>query len=176
MDWKDSNPKTFAATDRLPMSLFPDTALAYGNLAFLEGALKYGRYNWRVAGVRVSTYIDAARRHLMKYYSGEYADPKTNVPHLASVLACIAIIIDADEHGKLDDDRPPADTSLSVEDNMLEQMQDTVRNLKRLFEHHNPRQYTIKDELPESPSNSPDAVDSAATYSSGHREYSAAQA
>jgi len=106
-EFKDSNPKDRAATNRLDLSLFPDTARVYGALAFTEGDCKYGGYNWRVAGVNASTYIAACGRHLSKWYNGEEADPKTKVPHLANALACIAVIIDATETGKLTDDRPP---------------------------------------------------------------------
>lgn len=106
-DSKATNPKDDAATNRLDLSLFPDSAVAYGALAFVEGDQKYGGFNWRVAGVMTSVYIAAARRHLAKYFNGEWADPKTRVPHLANALACIAILIDAHEQGNLNDDRPP---------------------------------------------------------------------
>lgn len=106
-DSKETNPKDAAATTRLDLSLFPDSAAAYGALAFVEGDLKYGGYNWRVAGVLSSVYVAAAKRHLAKWFNGEEVDPKTRVPHLASALACIAVLIDAVEHGNLNDDRPP---------------------------------------------------------------------
>lgn len=83
-DHKDTNPKDGAATSRLDLTLFPQTALAYGALAFTEGHLKYGGYNWRDAGVNASVYVAAALRHLTKWYNGEAFDPKTGVPHLAN--------------------------------------------------------------------------------------------
>jgi len=106
-DDKATNPKDQQATTRVDLSLFPDSAVAYGALAFTEGDLKYGAYNWRVAGVQTSVYIAALRRHVAKYYNGEWADPKTGVPHLANALACIAVLIDSHEQGNLNDDRPP---------------------------------------------------------------------
>lgn len=106
-DTKATNPKDVAATTRLDLSLFPDSAIAYGALAFVEGDLKYGGYNWRVAGVMSSVYVAAAKRHLAKWFNGEEDDPKTRVPHLANALACIAVLIDAIETGNLNDDRPP---------------------------------------------------------------------
>jgi hypothetical protein len=104
---KPSNPKDRAATTKLDLSLFPDTAVAYGALALTEGDLKYGGFNWREAGVSANVYVAAAKRHLAKWYNGSDVDPKTKVPHLAYALACIAIIIDAEEQGRLNDDRPP---------------------------------------------------------------------
>lgn len=106
-DFKLTNPKDQAATDRLDMSLFPDAAVAYGALAMTEGHLKYGGFNYRVAGVQASVYIAALRRHVAKWYNGEEVDPDTKVPHLANALACLAIMIDAKECRKLNDDRPP---------------------------------------------------------------------
>lgn len=106
---KPSNPKDDAAAGtRVDMSVIPDTALVYLALAMTEGHLKYGAFNYRVVGVKASVYIAAFRRHWMKWINGQWADEKTNIPHLASCMACIAILIDAHECGKLIDDRPPA--------------------------------------------------------------------
>ena len=106
-DFKATNPKDQQATSRLDLTLWPDTATAYGALAMTEGHLKYGAYNWRAAGVQASVYVAALRRHMAKWYNGEENDPKTGVPHLANALACIAILVDAKEVNKLNDDRPP---------------------------------------------------------------------
>jgi hypothetical protein len=64
---KPTNPKDAIGTEKLPMHLIPGSAKATMALAFLEGALKYGKYNWRVAGVRASIYLDAMERHLEKF-------------------------------------------------------------------------------------------------------------
>lgn len=105
---KNSNPKDRLSADRLDLSLFPVIASAYGALAMTEGGLKYGPYNWREPGkgVRASVYYAACRRHLDKWLAREWEDPKTGVPHLASALADIAILIDAYEVGCVTDDRP----------------------------------------------------------------------
>lgn len=108
LDTKPTNPKDRAATHRLDLTLFPETARVYGAIAFTEGDAKYGAYNYRVAGVNVSTYVAALNRHIGKYYDcGEWADPKTDVPHLANALACIAVLIDGHVKGNIKDDRPP---------------------------------------------------------------------
>lgn len=111
---KPTNPKDRAATNRLDLTLFPDSAAAYGALAFTEGDAKYGGYNWRVAGVQASVYVAACGRHLRKWFHGQDDDPQTGVPHLANALACIAVIIDSVEQGNLKDDRPPKQDHASL--------------------------------------------------------------
>jgi hypothetical protein len=144
-DSKPTNPKDVIGSGKLPLELVPDTAVAYMALSFLEGALKYGRFNWRVAGVRSSIYAAAMRRHQKKWWNGEDCDPKTKVHHLASVMACCAIVLDAELVGKLTDDRPPrADM-----DRLIDSLEATVGHLKELFKDHSPKQYTIADSAPE---------------------------
>lgn len=139
-DTKASNPKEVFGDAKADMALLPDTAAVQFNLAFLEGALKYGQYNWRVAGVRVSTYVKAARRHLSKFWNGQDADPVTLVHELASVGACVAIMLDAMAVGALTDDRPPrADMERALADAAK-----VAAHLKLLFKDHTPIQYTQK--------------------------------
>jgi Domain of unknown function (DUF5664) len=140
---KPTNPKDAIGSKRLAMHLVPDCIPAYAAIAFTEGALKYGKYNWRVAGVRVSIYLDAARRHLAAYQNGEWADAKTRVPHLASVIACVGIILDAGISGKLTDDRPPAQEIKPLLDG---QLMEITAHLQKLFEGHTPHQHTIMDD------------------------------
>lgn len=77
----------------------------------MEGARKYSRHNYRVAGVRASVYYDAAMRHLMAWWEGEDIDPESGVPHLVKAMACLCVIRDAIHVNNWTDDRPP---SLSV--------------------------------------------------------------
>ena len=138
---KDTNPKDAIGSTKLPMHLIPGTAKAELAIAFLEGALKYGKYNWRVAGVRASIYLDAMERHLEKFKNGEDRDPVTKVPHMASVMACAAIIIDASHVGLLTDDRPPR----APASNLIDTLADHVRYLQDLYEGETPHQHTIED-------------------------------
>lgn len=140
-DTKDTNPKDAIGSLKLPLHLVPDSLKAYAALAFLEGATKYGASNWRVAGVRASIYKSALERHLAKWWNGEWADPKTGVPHLASVLACAGIILDAGLVGKLTDDRPPvADLS-----GMIDGMEPQVKHLIDMHADKHPHHHTIYD-------------------------------
>ena len=140
MNEKPTNPKDIIGTNKLPMSLFPSTAIAYGCLGCLEGMLKYGLVNWRVAGIRMSIYLDAAERHHAKLKNGEWADVATQVPHLSSLLACYAIIADAKTCGRLLDDRPiPAPVGA-----LIQELEAVVPHLKDLFKDRHPKHYTIE--------------------------------
>jgi hypothetical protein len=121
--------------------LVPDTITVEVALAYLEGALKYGRGNWRIAGVRASVYNDALERHRMKWWNGENGDPKTRVKHLASVIACAGILLDAELCGMLNDDRPPA----APIGKLIDSADERVAFLKELFKDHNPNQYRLSD-------------------------------
>lgn len=131
MTGKPSNPKDQFAVAKLPLHLVPDVLPMFAALAFAEGAAKYGAFNWRETGVRASVYISALRRHLAKWMAGEECDPLTGVPHLASALACIGIILDARMSGVLVDDRPPAQPALSA---AIDAMEVDVRRVLELFQ------------------------------------------
>lgn len=138
---KATNPKDAIGSSKLSYHLVPDTAKTYMALAFTEGALKYGSSNWRVAGVRASIYKSALERHLAKYWNGEWADPKTGVPHLASVMACAAIILDANFAGKLTDDRPPKVDMAAL----IDGLEPVIKNLQEMFKDHSPHHHTQAD-------------------------------
>jgi hypothetical protein len=142
-DTKPTNPKDAIGSGKLPRGLAPDTAVMEMATAFLEGALKYGRYNWRIAGVRASIYHDAAAGHLAKWWNGQDRDPVTRVRELASVMACCAILIDAEYAGKLTDDRPPPLNGWDPRSS--KDVMGLVTHLKELFKAHTPHQYTIAD-------------------------------
>lgn len=144
MNTKASNPKEAFGSAKVPVGLVPDSAIIEESLAFLEGALKYGRYNWRIAGVRASTYNDAMERHRKRWWNGQDRDPLTRVRELASIRACCAILIDSEICGMLNDDRPPrADLN-----SLLDQDMENVAHLKELFKDHSPKQFTIADSQP----------------------------
>lgn len=131
---KASNPKEAIGSTKLDFSVVPSSAPAYLATAFTEGALKYGSYNWRVAGVRASTYKAACDRHVAKWWNGENTDPVTKVKHLANAMACLAIILDAELVNLLNDDRPPkADLA-----KLLEELGGTVAHLKDISKGYAP--------------------------------------
>lgn len=138
---KLSNPKDLIGASKLPLHLWPETATAYGCLGLLDGALKYGRGNFRAVGVRASIYYDAARRHLNAWFEGQDQDPDSGLPHLAHALACLAILVDATEAGKLNDDRQYPGGYLET----VKRLTPEVERLKRLRAEAEPEQhYTIQ--------------------------------
>jgi hypothetical protein len=143
-DTKDTNPKEAVGSQKLDMGLVPDTLEVCAAEGFLEGALKYGRFNWRIAGVRASTYYAALKRHQKKWWNGQDRDPVTRVHHLNSAIACLTILRDAELYGKLNDDRPPCPNPDVIAD-AIDAADAQVAHLKKLFEQRNPKQYTIDD-------------------------------
>jgi hypothetical protein len=138
---KATNPKDAIGSDKLPLHLWPETATLMGTLGCLDGALKYGRNNWRETGVRASIYIDAVKRHINAYGEGEDLDPDSGVPHLAHALACLAIIVDAGAAGNLTDDR-------NYPGGYRQFVDDLTPHVKRLKEKHadkTPKHWTIAD-------------------------------
>lgn len=101
------NPKTAAGAKKPSlMSVIPTSSLLILGQVMQTGAKKYGPFNWRETKVPCQTYMDAALRHLLAYQDGEDTDPESGVSHLGHVMACCAIMIDADINCMLDDDRP----------------------------------------------------------------------
>ncbi len=103
--YPDGNPKTAIGLTKPSFSNVPAPALLPMMKAFADGKQKYGRFNWREKGVTASVYYDAAQRHLMAYWDGEDRASDSGVHHLGHAMACLAIILDAERHQKLNDDR-----------------------------------------------------------------------
>lgn len=108
----DGNPKTRFGVAKPPIALIPGPALIHMADAFRDGAKKYGPANWRIDPVTTSTYVNAALRHILAYYDGETNAPDSGVHHLGHAAGCLAILLDAEAQGTLNDDRPtPGRTS-----------------------------------------------------------------
>jgi hypothetical protein len=105
MSYPDDNPKTKFGQQKPGLSDVPTAALRYLGQVMRNGAGKYGRFNWRQHNVSSTVYYDAAQRHLMAYLDGQDLDPESGLPHLAHVMACCAILLDAKEHSTLNDNR-----------------------------------------------------------------------
>lgn len=105
---KESNPKDAVGVKKAPFSTVPAPVVAEVGLAMLEGALKYGRHNYRAIGVRTSVYYDAALRHLTAWWEGQDIDPDSGLSHLVKAIACLVVVRDAEMIGKMVDDRPPS--------------------------------------------------------------------
>lgn len=102
------NPKDLIGATKVNPALVPPAAILHTATAMMDGATKYGPYNWRDNAVKSDVYIGAAQRHVMQYLDGEDFDPISGVHHLAHASACFAILLDAMETGNLVDTRPRA--------------------------------------------------------------------
>lgn len=108
---KGVDPKGAIGKTKDPLWLLPPVASAEAAWAHQIGANKYGPWNWRSTKVNASTYISAAMRHLNAWASGKDKDDESGRSHLGHVVACCNILMDAQAHGCLADDRaipPPA--------------------------------------------------------------------
>lgn len=105
---KDTNPKDAVGTGKVPITVIPMPVIGELGLAMLEGARKYGRHNYRVAGVRASVYIDAVMmRHLPAFWEGEDIDPDSGLSHITKAIASLVVLRDSMIQGNWVDDRPP---------------------------------------------------------------------
>jgi hypothetical protein len=141
---KPSNPKDTIGSRKAPLSLVPWTLVVCAARALLEGALKYGRFNWRIAGIRASIYLDALKRHIAKWENGQDVDPKTMIHHLDSAIGCLTIMRDAMLYGKMTDDRPPCPDPDAMA-RLIDGEEELGAHLRHLFKDHAPYQFTIND-------------------------------
>ena len=125
-----TNPKDLLGMKKISLSKLPAVAAAHGAHAMMNGAAKYGPYNWRAKKVIASIYIDAAKRHLDAWFEGEETAEDSGVHHLGHAIACAAILLDALETGNLIDDRPVDDTNRMVYANVMKRLQ-AVEDAKR---------------------------------------------
>jgi hypothetical protein len=102
------NPKDAIGMTKPDLSLVPSALTLHTASAMMDGAAKYGPYNWRANAVLSMVYISAALRHINQYLDGEDVDPISGVHHLGHAAACMAIMLDAQETGNLSDNRPMA--------------------------------------------------------------------
>jgi hypothetical protein len=105
---KPSNPKEGVGIRKWrQFTTIPLTVMSEIGAALLEGALKYGRHNYRVAGVRASVYVDAAIGHIAQFWEGEDIDQDSGIHHVSKAIASLVVLRDAMIQDVLNDDRPP---------------------------------------------------------------------
>jgi hypothetical protein len=118
---KPSNPKDALGIMKVPASTISAPVMSEVGVAMLEGALKYGRHNYRAIGVRASVYYDAVvARHMALWWEGEDEDPDTceldaegkpipgtGLSHITKAIAGLCVLRDAMIQNKFIDDRPP---------------------------------------------------------------------
>ena len=116
---KPSNPKDAIGVRKWRnFTTIPMTIMAEIGVAMLEGAAKYGRHNYRVAGVRASVYVDAAMGHIAQWWEGEDIDPDSRLSHITKAIASLVVLRDAMVQDTLADDRPPPGNLNATRDNL----------------------------------------------------------
>lgn len=136
---KATNPKDAIGISKAPMSTVSAAVLAEVGVAMLEGASKYGRHNYRAAGVRSSVYYDATMRHLMAWWEGEDTDPDSGMSHITKAITSLVVLRDAMIQDMCTDDRPPRSAEFYARLNTL-----AAEVLARHAD-KSPRHYTIAD-------------------------------
>lgn len=107
--YPDGNPKSIQGAKKFSLRLLPLPAAIVVNQALENGMHKYGAANWRKTGVAASVYVDAALRHLAQWFDGSQENAiDSGVHNLGHAMACLAILVDAQANGTLQDDRPMA--------------------------------------------------------------------
>lgn len=99
------NPKQANGDKKPPLAYVPLVAELAMLEALYDGALKYDPHNWRDCPILAMTYVHAAERHLKLFSVGEEITRDTLVKNLGAVMACCAILLDAQAHNTLIDDR-----------------------------------------------------------------------
>ena len=127
---KETNPKDAVGIRKWRhVTSIPFTVLWELGLAMMEGARKYGRHNYRDAGVRSSVYVDAAMGHIMQYWEGESIDAESGIHHITKAISSLTVLRDAQINGMCTDDRPPKVDLDAIRKNL------TV-GVEELFERH----------------------------------------
>lgn len=140
---KATNPKEAMGDKKVPLWLCSPIAEAHWSAAQVAGLLKYGAWNWRAAGVRTSTYLSAIKRHQARYANGERYDPVDGTHHLGHIMACCAILLEAEAIGKLNDDRGPRVDLQPI----FDEVEGIIARLKVQYADKDPKHWTINDQI-----------------------------
>jgi hypothetical protein len=105
---ESSNPKDRIGQAKVSLSKISPVAQLHEAMAMMDGAGKYGPYNWREHTVGAMVYIDAIKRHIDSWAEREEEAPDSHVHHLGHARAGLGILLDAQAHHQLLDDRPPS--------------------------------------------------------------------
>jgi hypothetical protein len=136
---KPTNPKDMVGIGKIPSSCVSRLVLAEVGVGMFEGALKYGRHNYRGLGVRASIYFDATMRHLDSWWEGQDIDPATNLSHITKAICSLFVMRDAMIMGMFTDDRPPKNPDI---DAFIEDLNAKTQALIERLGHMEPFHYT----------------------------------
>jgi len=138
---KETNPKDAIGALKAKFSTIPTGVTLEVGLALLEGAVKYGRHNYRGVGVRSSVYYDAAMGHMADWWEGEDVDPDSGLSHIIKSIASLYVLRDAILQDKLEDDRPPRSNVFKRHLNAK------AKSIIEMHKDKNPKHWTIETEV-----------------------------
>ncbi len=119
MSNKPTNPKDAVGIKKSRFYCnLPANVSREASVAMMEGSMKYGRHNYRVAGVRASVYYDAAIGHINDYWEGQDIDPDSGLHHITKAIACLYVLRDAQMRNMCNDDRPPKSDVIADKDHL----------------------------------------------------------
>jgi len=127
MNTKQKNPKDGIGSSKVGLSVIPAQVLLESAVALYEGDRKYGRSNYRVAGVRASVYYDAAMRHLMAFWEGQDIDPDSGLSHVTKAIAGLMVLRDAMLNDMWTDDRPPKVKDIEFVNKLNDKTKDLIK-------------------------------------------------
>ncbi len=124
------NPKLIQALKdgKVPMEYLVYSVLEDDAFVHKYGADKYGIRNWLIDKILASTYEGAMLRHFKAWAEGEDIDPESGRPHLTHLRACCAVVMDAQKHGTLIDDRNRLESKDQEEQKNDDSNNDEIRN------------------------------------------------
>lgn len=115
-DAASTNPKDLQGAKKCDVSLLPAIATYHAAHAMVDGATKYGPYNWREKNVLARVYIAGIKRHVERWEAGEELATDSGVHNLGGVMACAALLLDAQTTGNLVDNRAKSPAVLAAMD------------------------------------------------------------
>ncbi len=137
---KDTNPKDAIGVKKWrQFMVVPRQVLWEVGVGMLEGALKYGRHNYRAAGVRASVYCDAAMGHIEQFIEGEDLDKDSGLSHVTKAICSLVVLRDAMMNDFWQDDRPP---KIKDMDALRDRLQAKVEENFTRWADKNPHHYT----------------------------------
>lgn len=139
MMMKDTNPKDAIGVRKWrQFFVVPRQVLWEVGVGMLEGALKYGRHNYRASGVRASVYCDAAMGHIEQFIEGEDVDKDSGLSHVTKAICSLVVLRDAMLNDFWQDDRPP---KIKDMDALRDRLQKTVEENFERYKDKNPHHY-----------------------------------
>lgn len=138
MTSKDTNPKDAIGTKKWrQFMVVPRQVLWEVGVGMLEGALKYGRHNYRGAGVRASVYCDAALGHIEQFIEGEDIDQDSGLSHVTKAICSLVVLRDAMMNDFWTDDRPPKIANLdALRDRLQKKVEENFERWADKAPHH----------------------------------------